>query len=113
MEKVIIDTNPEKFFQVGVQLPPHEKQALIEFLQKNVDMFAWDTCEAPRIDPDFIYHHLNVNRLIAPRKQSPRRSSKDHYEAVKVEVTKFKRVGGEWGLSRKYFIPNGWPTLWW
>ena len=27
-------------FQVGVQLPPHEKQALIEFLRKNVDLFS-------------------------------------------------------------------------
>ena len=90
---MIIDTNPEKFFQVGVQLPSHEKQALIEFLQKNVDMFAWDACEAPGIDPDFICHHLNVNPSIAPRKQPPRRSSKDHYEAVKDEVTKLKRAG--------------------
>ena len=89
---MIIDTNPEKFFQVGVQLPPHEKQALIEFLRKNVDVFAWDTCEAPGIDPDFICHHLNVNPSIPPRKQLPRRSSKDHYEAVKEEVTKLKQV---------------------
>ena len=87
---MIIDTDPEKFFQVGVQLPPYEKQALIEFLRKNVDVFALDACEAPRIDPDFIYHHLNVNPSIAPRKQPPRSSSKDHYEVVKDEVTKFK-----------------------
>ena len=93
MEKVIIDTDPEKFFQVEVQFPSHEKQALIEFLQKNVDMFAWDACEAPGIDPDFICHHLNVNPSIAPRKQPHRRSSKDHYEAVKDEVTKLKRAG--------------------
>ena len=87
---MIIDTNPEKFFQVGVQLPPHEKQALIEFLRKNVDVFAWDAYEAPGIDPDFICHHLNVNPSIAPRKQPPRRSSKDYYEPVKGEVTKLK-----------------------
>ena len=56
-------------------------------------MFAWVACEAPGIDPDFICHHLNVNPSIAPRKQPPRRSSKDHYEAVKDNVTKLKRVG--------------------
>ena len=79
LERVIIDTDPEKFVQVGVQLPPHEKQALIEFLRKNVDVFSWD--------------HLNVNPSIAPRKQPPRRSSKDHYETVKDEVTKLKLAG--------------------
>ena len=93
LERVIIDTDLEKFFQVGVQLSPHEKQALIEFLRKNVDVFAWDTCEAPGINPDFICHHLNVNLSIAPRKQPPRLSSKDHYEDVKDEETKLKQAG--------------------
>ena len=55
-------------------------------------MFAWDACEALGINPDFLCHHLNVNSSIAPRKQPPRRLSKDHYEAVKDEVTKLKRV---------------------
>ena len=73
-------------------MPPHEKQALIEFLRENVDVFAWDACEALGIDPDFIYHHLNVNPSITPRKQPPKPSSKDHYEAVKDEVTKLKRA---------------------
>ena len=56
-------------------------------------MFAWDACEALGIDPNFICHHLNVNPSITPRKQPPRRSSKDHYEAIKEEVTKLKQVG--------------------
>ena len=93
MERVIIEIDPEKFFQVGLQLPPHEKQALIEFLRENVDVFAWGACKTPGIDPDFICHHLNINLSIAHRKQPPKRSSKDHYEAVKDEVTKLKRAG--------------------
>ena len=92
MERVIIDTDPEKFFQVGAQLPTHEKQALIEFLQDNVNVFAWDACEALGIDPDFICHYLNVNPSITTRKQPPRCSSRYHYEAVKEKVTKLKRV---------------------
>ena len=45
------------------------------------------------MDPDFICHHLNVNPSVAPRKQPPSRSSKDHYKVVKDEVTKLKRAG--------------------
>ena len=90
---MIIDTDPEKFFQVGAQLSTREKQALIEFLQDNIDIFAWDACKAPGVDPDFICHHLNVNPSIIPRKQPLSRSSKDHYEAAKEEVTKLKRAG--------------------
>ena len=40
LEKVLIDDDPEKFFQVGVQLPPQAKAELVMFLKKNVDIFA-------------------------------------------------------------------------
>ena len=56
-------------------------------------MFAWNANKAPGVDPDFICHHLNANPAITPIKQLLRRSSKDHYEAVKDEVTKLKQVG--------------------
>ena len=32
VERVVIGDNEEKFFQVGVQLPPREKEELIDFL---------------------------------------------------------------------------------
>ena len=71
LERVVVDNDLEKFFQVGTQLPLQEREELIEFLRKNIDVFAWNTYEAPGVDPNFIYHHLNVNPLITPRKQPP------------------------------------------
>ena len=56
-------------------------------------MFAWDACDAPGIDLDFICHHLNVNPSITPKKQSPRRPFREHAEAIREEVTKLKRAG--------------------
>ena len=44
-------------------------------------------------DSSFIYSHLNVNPSVTPRKQSPRRSSKDHSDAIKDEEMKLKQVG--------------------
>ena len=35
------------------------------------------------VDSSFIYHHLNVNPSVTPRKQPLWRSSKDHSDAVK------------------------------
>ena len=46
LERVVIDNDPEKFFQVKVQLPPQEKQELIEFLRKNVDVL--ERLQSPR-----------------------------------------------------------------
>ena len=58
-----------------------------------MDVFTWNAYEAPGVDPNFFCHHLNVNPSITPKKQPPRRSSKDHSNAVKDEVTELKQAG--------------------
>ena len=40
LEKVIVGDDSEKFFQVGAQLPLQKREQLVEFLKKNVDVFA-------------------------------------------------------------------------
>ena len=82
LEKVTIDTDVDKYFQVGVQLPPREEE-LLAFLRKNVDVFSWSAFETPGVDLNFICHHLNVNPSITLKKQPPRRSSKEHSNALK------------------------------
>ena len=93
LERVVVGGDVEKFFQVGAKLPPQEKEELVEFLKRNIDVFVWDACDAPGIDPDFICHHLNGNPSITPKKQSPWRPSREHAEAIRKEVTKLKRAG--------------------
>ena len=65
-------------------------------------MFAWDAYETPGVDPNFICHHLNVNSSITPKKQSPRRPSKDHADTVRDEVMKLKQAGA----IKKVFYPK-------
>ena len=71
-------------------MPLLEREQLVYLLRRNVDVFTWDAYEAPKVDPNFICHHLNVNPSNTPKRQPPRRPSKEHVEAVKNEVTKFK-----------------------
>ena len=106
LEKVVVGDDLEKFFQVGTQMPLLEKEQLVEFLRKNVNVFAWDAYEASGADLSFICHHLNVNPSIIPKRQPPRRSSKDHAEAVKNEVIKLKQAGA----IKEIFILSGWLT---
>ena len=91
--KVTIRDDPEKFYQIGSQLPQQEREELVEFLKQNIDVFAWNAYEAPGVDLEFIFHHLNVNLSIVPKKQPPRRPSKEHAEAVRDEVTRLKQAG--------------------
>ena len=66
---------------------------MVEFLKENVDVFAWSAYEAPGIDLSFICHQLNVNPSITPKRQPPRRLSKEHAEAIRNEVAKLKQAG--------------------
>ena len=102
LEKVVIGDTLEKFFQVRAQLPPQEKEELVEFLKRNIDIFAWDACDAPGIDLAFICHHLNVNPSIPPKKQPPWRPSKEHADVIRDEVMKLKRAG----VIKEVFYPE-------
>ena len=93
LEKVVIGGDSEKFFQIRAQLPPQEKEELVEFLKRNINVFAWDACDALGIDLAFIYHHLNVNPSITPKKQPSWRPSREHADAIRDEEMKLKRAG--------------------
>ena len=67
-----------------------------------MDAFAWNAYEAPGVDPSFICHHLNVNPSISPKKQPPQCSSREHFDAVKDEVTKIKQAG----VIKEVFYPE-------
>ena len=68
MEKVLVGSDPKRFFQVGSELSPQEKETLIDFLRQNVDVFAWGAYETPGVDPNFICHYLNVSPTVTPKK---------------------------------------------
>ena len=44
------------------------------------------------MDPSFIYHYLNINPSVNPKKQPPRRSSKDHFDVVRDKVINLKQA---------------------
>ena len=71
-------------------MPPWEKEELLGFFRRNIDVFACNAYEALGIDPNFICHHLNVNPDVLPRKQPSQRLSKEHSDTVKEEVNKLK-----------------------
>ena len=66
---------------------------MIGFLRENVDVFAWDAYDAPGVDLNLIFHYLNVNPSSIPKKQPPRRSSKERADSVRDKVTKLKKAG--------------------
>ena len=109
LEKVVIGNNKEKFFQVGAQLHPQEKQELMVFLRKNINVFAWSAYEAPGVDPDLICHHLNVNLVVVPKKQPRGVHLKSILRFSKRKCSSLSRLG----LLKRCFTLSGWPIPWW
>ena len=58
-----------------------------------MDVFAWNTYKTPGVDSSFICHYLNVNPSVTPRKHHSWRSSKEHSDAIKDEMTRLKQAG--------------------
>ncbi|XP_030935300.1 uncharacterized protein LOC115960505 [Quercus lobata] len=88
--KILPDIN--KYFQVGASMSSEERVQVLLFLVQNIDVFAWNPYEVPGVNPGFIVHKLNVDPSYPPKKQKPRRSTKDHIEAVRQEVEKLKEA---------------------
>lgn len=88
--KVKILPNENKYFQVGKSMSQEELLAVLLTLIHNLDVFSWSPYEVPRVDPKFITRKLNMDLLFLPNKHKPRRSAKQHVEAVKEEVAKLK-----------------------
>jgi len=85
-------TTQKNSFRSELSCPPQEKEELVEFHRRNMDVFVWSAYEALGVDLSFICHHLNVNPSVVLKKQQPQRLSKDHSNAVKDEATKLKQA---------------------
>ena len=100
--RVKILPDVDRYFQIRASLKDEDRVGMLLFLIQNVDVFAWSPYEVPRVDPEFIVHRLNVDPLFPPKKQKPRRSAKQHVEAVKLEVKRLREARA----IREIFFPE-------
>ena len=89
--KVQILPDTGKYFQTWASMGGQDKVETLLLIQ-NVDVFAWSLYEVPGVYLEFIVHKLNVDPSFPPKKQKPRRSARDHIEAVKSEDQKLKEA---------------------
>ncbi|KAL2226838.1 UNVERIFIED_CONTAM: Retrovirus-related Pol polyprotein from transposon [Sesamum indicum] len=84
--------DPSKTTRIGSSMNEGE-MAMIEFLRKNADMFAWSPSDFTGIDPEVIVHRLNVDPMARPVQQRKRTFSSDNNEAIRQEVEKLLKAG--------------------
>ena len=91
--KVKILPDIDRYFKIGASMGSQDKVETLLLLIQNVDVFEWTPYEVPRVDPEFIVHKLNVDPSFPPKKQKPRRSTREHVEVVKSEFHRLKEAG--------------------
>jgi hypothetical protein len=67
-------------------MSPEEQAELMQFLDKNNDVFAWSTFDLVGVSREVIKHKLQVNPHVKPKKQRLHKISEEKVEAVKAEV---------------------------
>ena len=58
---VLAEDKTTKTTRIGTTLSPGMRAKLIQFLKKNLDVFAWSHEDMSGISPEVIQHKLNVN----------------------------------------------------
>jgi hypothetical protein len=71
---------------IGSDLSPDEEGRLVQFLQKNKDVFTWSAKDLTCVDQSFIEHRLNIDPSVKPRRKKLRKISDDKVIAVKSKV---------------------------
>jgi hypothetical protein len=67
-------------------MSPEEQAELLQFLDKNNDIFSWSTFDLVGVSREVIEHKLQVNPHVKPMKQKLRKMSEEKVEAVKAEM---------------------------
>jgi hypothetical protein len=81
---------PDRAVTIGAHLSPEEEKELIQFLNKNKDVFTWSAKNLQGVDRDIIEHTLETDEKITLKKQKLRKMSEEKVKAVKAEVQRLQ-----------------------
>jgi hypothetical protein len=89
-KKVYLDDMPDSVVTIGAHLSAEEDKDLVQFLNKNKDVFAWYSKDLQGVDRDIIEHALETDERIPPKKKKLRKMSEEKVKAVKAEVQRLQ-----------------------
>jgi hypothetical protein len=85
---------PDRAVTIGAHLNPEEEKELVQFLNKNKDVFAWSAKGLQGVDRDIIEHALETDERIppSPEKQKFQKMSEEKVKAVEAEVQRLQNA---------------------
>jgi len=73
---------------IGTELTDELRIALIDFLKKNSDVFAWSQGDVPSIDPEVAMHKLFTKPEYSPVCQKRRKFAPERLKVIEDEISK-------------------------
>ena len=89
----LVEGETAKTTRIRTTLSPEMRTRLVQFLKKNLDVFAWNHEGMPGISPKVIQHKLSVDLKIKPVQQKRRVFATERNQIVTDEVNKLLSTG--------------------
>ena len=89
----LVEGETARTTRIGTTLSLKIRTRLVQFLKKNLDVFAWSQEDMPGISPKVIQHRLNVDPEKKPVQQRQRVFAPERNQAITDEVNKLLSVG--------------------
>ncbi|KAL2235737.1 UNVERIFIED_CONTAM: hypothetical protein Sindi_1305900 [Sesamum indicum] len=107
----LVESEQGRTTRIGANMGEMET-TMVDFLRKNVDMFAWSPSDFKGINPEVIVHRLNVDPMARPVQQKKRSFRDDKNRIIEQGVAKLLKAGyvsevqyTEW-LSNVVLVPK-------
>jgi hypothetical protein len=93
-KRVALDSSvPDNTVYIGTEISLKEQVELLQFLDKNNDIFTWSTSDLVGVCREVIEHKFQVNPHAKPKKQKLHKMSEEKIEAAKDEVQRLLDTG--------------------
>jgi hypothetical protein len=89
-KNVYLDDMSDRAVVIGAHLSPEEEKELIEFLNKNKNVFTWSAKDLQGVDRDIIAHALDTDERVTPKKQKLRKMFEEKAKVVEAEVQRLQ-----------------------
>ena len=88
----IDDPGTARIVKIGTSLSPEVREAIIAYLWRNRDVFAWSHSDMKGVGPGLMCHCLNIDPRVPARQQKRRPLDPERSQALKDEVDKLIRA---------------------
>jgi hypothetical protein len=84
---------PDRTIFIDTKMSLEEQAKLLQFLDKNSDVFAWSTSDLIGVSREVIEHKLQVHPNVKPKKQKLHKMSEEKIEVAKDKVQQLLDAG--------------------